>query len=235
MAAHPGQNKQPPWEVATMDRRTGTVNWINAYLEWSGADGWAFGPAPLACSGFGATGANSSEAIAAAYLDWIDEAQQLCVSNRPYHAAAPASLHGGIDDSTIDGESRGLDVFRETLMVVLHTESDCIQFLHRILDAGDATPGTVTLTLVALEHAERLLENERRAWRSLTLLGRRELPKSSTTWRTDFEKNWPRVLEDVNADVQGLTRTVLALISNPVGNSPVCGCPAEIPGATASA
>jgi len=63
----------------------------------------------------------------------------------------------------------------------------------------------------ALEHAERLLEDERSAWRALTALSRGDLPQSSMAWRSDFEKNWPHALEDVAADVHALTSTVLAL------------------------
>ena len=195
----------------TMDRRRSAVNWIGAYLEWTNVDNWANGPGFSARRGFGAAGADASEAYAAAYLDWMDGGQQLYVANPYYHAAAPASHPGGNADDIIDDESSGLDVFREALMVALHTESDCIQFLRRILDADDATPRTVTLALEALEHAERLLEDERRAWRALTVLSRWDLPQSSPARRTDFERNWPLALEDVAADVRALTSTVLAL------------------------
>jgi hypothetical protein len=143
---------------------------------------------------------DASEEFAAAYLDWMD-AGLGATDHR-----VPASFSGGIVDP-----ASGLDVFREALMIALHTESDCIQFLRRILDAGDTSPGTVKLASEALEHAARLLEDERRAWRALPVLSRWDLPQPYTARRIDFENNWPRALEDVAADVQALTGTVLAL------------------------
>jgi hypothetical protein len=204
-----------------MDQTKTTANWIGAYLEWTNAGGWAFGPGPLARSVFGEASTIAGQEFAAAYLDWMDAWQQLCESSPHYHATATASDAGDIDDGifeyealdddTVDYFTSGLDVFREALMVALHTESDCIQFLRRILDAGDTTARTVSFALEALEHAERLLEDERSAWRALTALSRRDLPQSSMAWRSDFEKNWPHALEDVAADVHALTSTVLAL------------------------
>ena len=197
------------------------ANWIGAYLEWTNADGWAFGPGPLARGGVGEVSTVAGEEFAAAYLDWMDARQQLRESSPHDHATVSASDAGGIDDDiceddtldydNADHDTSGLDVFREALMVALHTESDCIQFLRRILDAGGTTPRTVRFALEALEHAERLLEDERSAWRALTALSRGDLPQSSMAWRSDFEKNWPHALEDVAADVHALTSTVLAL------------------------
>jgi hypothetical protein len=187
----------------TEDRRIGPVNWIGAYLEWTGADGLALGLGPAVRSGIWETRVDASEEFATAYLDWMGGR----LGGSGYHAAVSAS-DPGVDPA------RGLDVFREALMVALRTESDCIRFLRRILEAGDTSTHTVTLASEALEHAERLLEDERRAWRALPGLNRWDLPQPSSARRTDFENNWPRALDDVAADVQALAGAVLALQSH---------------------
>jgi hypothetical protein len=184
----------------TVDRRMGPVNWIGAYLEWTSADVRALGLGPLVRSGIWENHADASGEFAAAYLDWMGGRR----GGSDYDAAASVS-DPGVDPA------RGLDVFREALMVALRTESDCIRFLRRILEAGDTSTHTVKLASEALEHAERLLEDERRAWRALPGLNRGDLPQSSTARRADFENNWPRALEEVAADVQALAGTVLAL------------------------
>ncbi|OGA36412.1 MAG: hypothetical protein A3G80_12395 [Betaproteobacteria bacterium RIFCSPLOWO2_12_FULL_62_13b] len=189
-----------------MNQRRSTANWIRAYLEWTNADSWAPGFGSLAHSGIRETRVDVSEEFAAAYLDWMDAGQQSGASGPHFQAAASAKDPGGIVDP-----ASGLDVSREALMVALHTESDCTQFLRRILDASDTTPRTVKLASEALEHAARLLEDERRAWRALPGLSRWDLPQSSTARRTDFETTSPHAREGVAADVQALTGTVLAL------------------------
>src|SRR3990172_3079221 len=80
---HQGPNDLHPEEVGEMDQSK--ANWIGAYLEWTNADGWAFGPGPLARGGFGEVSTVAGEEFAAAYLDWMDARQQLRESSPHDH------------------------------------------------------------------------------------------------------------------------------------------------------
>ncbi len=52
-----------------------TVSWIGTYMEWTNADGWAFGRDRLVQSGIDEESADVSEDFAASYLDWMDAGQ----------------------------------------------------------------------------------------------------------------------------------------------------------------
>ena len=121
-----------------MDANMSTVNWIDAYMEWTDVDSWTFGSDPLALDGFRDIGADASGVFAAAYLDWMDEWQLLYESSPHYHATASAGYPGGID-----AYESGLDMLWDAFMVSLHTDSDCMPFLRQIIDAGNTTPRTV--------------------------------------------------------------------------------------------
>ena len=121
-----------------MDANMSTVNWIDAYMEWTDADSWTFGPDPLALDGFREIGADASGVFAAAYLDWMDAWQLPCESGPHYHATASAGYPGGID-----AYESGPDMLWDAFMVSLHTDSDCMPFLRQIIDAGSMTPRAV--------------------------------------------------------------------------------------------
>lgn len=182
-----------------MEPNNRMVDWMVEFLEWSDTEarGCALGGAG------GDAARDAGEDFRSAYLDWMGE-------EAPGHETG-IFLDAGASDGDTDDELGGLDVFRESLLVALQTESDCIQFLRRVLDAGGASPGTMDMAFEALEHAERLLEDERRAWRALAALGQFEPAQSQARWRSGFEADWPHVLDEVAADVHALTGRVLAL------------------------
>jgi hypothetical protein len=122
-------------------------DWVAAYLDWAERDDAVDERA--AASGIAGTVAWSSEETAAAYLEWI--------------VAAPAA----------DAET--LDAFRESmLLTALRTEADYLHILRRVMDAGDAAFPARKLVVDALVQAEKLLEDEQRAWGAL--MGTRDWP-----------------------------------------------------------
>lgn len=58
-----------------MDQSRSGANWIGTYMEWTNADGWAFGSGPPAHSGMDEANAEANEEFAASYLDWMDARQ----------------------------------------------------------------------------------------------------------------------------------------------------------------
>jgi hypothetical protein len=139
-------------------------DWVAAYLDWAQWDDAAEG---RAASGVAETVAWSSEETAAAYLEWI--------------AAAPAA------------GAETLDAFRESmLLTALRTEADYLHILRRVMDAGDAAFPARKLVVDALVQAEKLLEDEQRAWGALR-----------------GTRDWP--LEGVAADVHALAGRLLEL------------------------
>lgn len=120
-----------------MDQRKSSVNWIEAYMDWTNADSWTFGANRLAGDGIGEVGVDASREFAEAYLDWMDAWQPLREANPRYHATASSSCPAAIDDCI-----SGLDEFWDAIMVALHTDSDCVPFLSQIIDADDAIQRT---------------------------------------------------------------------------------------------
>jgi len=188
-----------------MSRRNYTLNWIEAYLEWNGADSWAMGSCQHVRRGISETRVDASEEFVAAYLDWMDVGRGPGTPHPDYQPTAFARDLDGIVDPM-----SGLDLFGEALLFVLHNQSDRIQYLRAILDAGDATPRTLKLASEALEHEARLLEDERRA---LPLLSCLDQLQSPTARRSNFENNCPRVLDAVATELRALKETVLAMQS----------------------
>ncbi len=97
--------------------------------------------------------------------------------------------------------------------MALQTESDCIHFLQQILEAGGTTPRTLSFASEALQHAGRLLEDERGAWRALTARYPWDAKPTSAASRVEMEMVWPSAMEDVAADVHALRGTIQALQS----------------------
>jgi len=120
-----------------MDQGKSSANWIQAYMEWTDADGWAFGTDRFAHNGFGILAVNGSGDFAAAYLAWMDAWQMPRESHRRDHATAAASCPDGID---VDTNAIEIDQLWDAFMVAAHTDSDCMPFLHRLIDGGDTRP-----------------------------------------------------------------------------------------------
>lgn len=188
-----------------MNRMTETSDWIGAYLEWTDAGSISGAREQVDLGGMQAVGADVAQEFTAAYLEWMDAA-------RPGRKRRARYRVRGAGDSS--AQTSGADVFREALLVALRTESDCIQFLRQILDAGGTSTRTLGFAHEALQHAERLLEDERRAWRELTARYPWDVKRMSPASRVEMEMTWPRALEDVAADVHALRDTIQALQSH---------------------
>ena len=145
--------------------------------------------------------ANTAEWIAA-YLEWTDaegagqEFAEACID-----WTVPARTSA----SDVGGEGEGLERLRESVLVwALRTESDCMHILRKVLDERSAAPDILRLAYEGLEHAERMLENEQRAWHALTTL-------RNCAWATGFDSDWPHAFEGVVTDVRALAGKVLEL------------------------
>jgi len=184
-----------------MDSSISTGTWINAYLEWMNEGIDVAARDSPARGGVEEQDADAGEEFVGAYLDWID---------RPRLAGARDSLASNPGRA---GDSLGdPDRFREAiLLVALHTESDCMQIVRRVLEAGDATPRTVELAMDALRQAERLLDDERCAWRALSELRASDVLQSRVASQPEYPEDWPYALDAVVADVRALTGKVMAL------------------------
>jgi hypothetical protein len=147
-------------------------DWVAAYLDWAERDDAEDERA--AAGGVAETGAWGSEETAAAYLEWI--------------VAVPTARRVLLPD---DAET--LDALRESmLLAALRTEADYLHILRRVMDAGDAAFPARKLVVDALVQADKLLEDEQRAWGAL--MGTRDRP-----------------LEGVAADVHALAGRLLEL------------------------
>ena len=160
-------------------------DWVAAYLDWAQWDA-AIMPALSATDGISETVTCSSEETAAAYLEWIVAAP-----------IAGAETIARARDSTRrvfpPDDAETLDAFRESiLLTALRTEADYLHILRRVMDAGDAAFPARKLVVDALVQAEKLLEDEQRAWGALR--GTRDRP-----------------LEGVAADVHALAGRFLEL------------------------
>ena len=179
-------------------------DWVAAYLDWAQWDA-AIMPALSATDGISETVSCSSEETAAAYLEWIVAAP-----------IAGAETIARERDSTRrvfpPDDAETLDAFRESmLLTALRTEADYLHTLRRVLDAGD--PGFPARKLVAdaLMQADKLLEDERRAWCALMALRSGEPLEPHAQGESDFLEGWPLALEGVAADVHALAGRFLEL------------------------
>lgn len=187
-----------------MNQIESTFDWIGEYLDWTQPDGWTAGASPFAMDDPAQASAKISQEFVTAYLDWINLAEPVRAAMSPYRAAARDSL-GSRDDMA------GLGVFEEALVAALRTESDCLRLLRGILDADKSPPRIVKFASRTVRHAERLLEDERRAWRSLAVLRHYNFAHSRAAWDPGHETQWPQTLEEVAADLRALKGTVLAI------------------------
>lgn len=178
-----------------MEQTTQAADWIGAYLEWNGIE-----RAPYAVAGNQAAAVDFS----AAYLEWQE-------SSAPSTAGSRASTGEGRGRRASDVFA-GSQGFREAvLLAALHAQSDCVHILRQVLDHGSAGVGTVRLASEALEHAQRLLDDERLAWHALGALRGNGHRRATDAWRSTIDGEWPQALEHVASDVRSLTSTVLAM------------------------
>ena len=187
-----------------MNQSESTYDWVGEYLNWMQPDGWTIGPESHPQGGAVHASAAVGEEFVAAYFDWIGWAEPMRAARSPYSAAARDLVESG-------GEMAGLDAFEEALLAALRTESDCLQLLRGILDADQTPLRIVKFASRTVEHAERLLEDERRAWRSLAVLRHYNFAHSRAAWDPGYETQWPYALEEVAANVHALKDTVLAI------------------------
>lgn len=187
-----------------MNQSMSTFDWVGEYLDWTQPDGWTVDASPLATLGPAQSSAEVGQGFVTAYLEWMDWVEPVRAAKSPYRAAARDTARSG-------GDMAGLDVFEEALLAALRAESDCLELLRRILDAGETPPRIVKFASRTVKHAERLLEDERRAWHSLAALRHYNFAHSRAEWDPGCETEWPHALEEVAADVHALRGTVLAI------------------------
>lgn len=121
-----------------MDQIHAESIWIAAYLEWTGAAREA--PAVRSIDPDPAAADEDGMQFARAYFEWMDARRiEAAPRRRPSIGATQEAI----------------------LLAALRTESDCMRFLQRVLDAGEASPRAVGLACEALEYAEKLLADER--------------------------------------------------------------------------
>jgi len=170
------------------------ADWIGAYLEWSGLE--------LHAAGMSAETAQATD-FSAAYCEWLDSRSAQTAGKRT------AEQGRGRRASDVFAGSNG---FREAvLLAALHAQADCLHILRQVLDHGSAGVGTVRLASEALEHAQRLLDDERLAWHALGALRGNGHRRADDAWRSTIDGEWPQALEHVASDVRSLTSTVMAL------------------------
>ena len=90
-----------------------------------------------------------------------------------------------------------------------------MQILRQRLANGDANVRAVKLAAQALQHAERLLEEERGAWRALNELRAGDRRGSRAGAANVSDGSWTNAVEGVAADVHALASKVVALQVRP--------------------
>jgi hypothetical protein len=149
-----------------------------------------------------------------AYLEWTDaefgmsmelfSAPGMEAGDDPAEDAAAVYLEW-IDSASIATQREAV------LLMALRAESECMHMLRQALDDGHPTSQTLRLATEALDCAKNLLDDERRAWRTLNSLSLDEQPLAWIAWGDDSRMDWPCALEDVEADVRALSGRILEL------------------------
>ena len=179
-----------------MEQIKQAVGWIGAYLEWSDSD-WA-ATSPMMTQGY------SEVDFCAAYLDWMD-ANPLTGRER----RVPSAQARGRRASDAVASAYG---FREAvLFAALHSQSDCLQILRETVGNGGTNVGTLRLAMEALDHSQRLIDDERLAKQALDDLHGFGQRRASDCLQSNIDAEWPRAIEHVVADVRSLTNTVMAM------------------------
>jgi hypothetical protein len=179
-------------------------DWVAAYLDWA-QWGAAIAPTLFASDGISEAVTCSSEETATAYLEWIVAAPTAA-------AEALVRTRDSAGRTLPRDDAATLDAFRESmLLTALRTEADYLHILRRVMDAGDAAFPARKLVVDALIQAEKLLEDEQRAWCALMGLRNGELLEPRAQGERDFLAGWPLALEGVAADVHALAGKLLEL------------------------
>lgn len=172
------------------------VDWIDASLGWSNID-WA-ATSPMT------TQEDSDVDFCAAFLGWMDENPLTGREKRD-----PSGQTRGQRASDAVASTYGL---REAiLLAALHSQSDCLHILRQIVANGGTNVGTLRLAVEALDHAQRLIDDERLARQALDDLHGFGQRRASDHLQSSINSEWPRAIEHVVADVRSLTNTVMAM------------------------
>ena len=178
-----------------MEQRRWATDWIGAYMEWmTGDDALIQAPARFASGD-----TDGGEFFTTVYLEWMD--------------APPAATEPAPEFRADDAFAAEREQFRETVLLdALHMEAECVHIVRQTLDQGSRSRETLALALETLRNANKLLEDEARAWQTLSAGRQRRLALAPTMNRENHvEYNWSHALEEVAVDVQSLTGRVLAL------------------------
>lgn len=180
-----------------MEQIKQAADWIGASLEWWGnIDSMATSPVP--------TQADPEEDFCAAYLGWMDSNPWAGGEARGSSPQAP----GRRASDAVSG-SYG---FREAvLLAALHAQSDCLHILRQMVGNGSNSVGTLRLAAEALDHAQRLIDDERLARRALEDLHGFGQRRAGDRLQSTADAEWPRAIEHVAADVRSLTNTVMSM------------------------
>lgn len=179
-----------------MEQTIRTADWIGSYLEWIDAS-WVAPSMP-------ATQAEPELDFSAAYLDWIEIDQTAGTERRD----VSRQMHGRRASDAMAGTNG----FREAvLLAALHAESDCLHIVRRLVENSGVEAGTLQLALKALDHAKRLIDDERMAKQALDELRGVGERRASDFPHVQIDAEWPRAIEHVVADVRSLTDTVVAM------------------------
>lgn len=180
-----------------MEQIKQAADWIGASLEWWSNIEW------VATSSVPTQGDSDAD-FCAAYLGWMD--------SNPWgggEAHAPSGQAPGRRASDAVSSSYG---FREAvLLAALHSQSDCLHILRQIVGNGGNSVGTLRLAAEALDHAQRLIDDERLARRALEDLHGLGQRRASDRQQSTIDAEWPRAIEHVVADVRSLTNTVMSM------------------------
>ena len=177
------------------------ADWIGAYLEWSGIGS---GFVPHAANAAASTDVPDG-GFAEAYLAWQSASAPAETAPRGQSGGPPRGRRAGDAVSATHGLREAL------LLAAVHAQADCLHILRQELEGGSAKIGTFRLAAEALEHAQRLLEDERLAWRALVDLHGCGHRRASDLRRLQLEDEWPQAIEHVAADMRSLSNTVLAM------------------------
>ncbi|HSH07195.1 MAG TPA: hypothetical protein VLA41_05990 [Burkholderiales bacterium] len=179
-----------------MEKTKQAVDWIGAYLEWSGADWTPPRQAALQAA---------ETDFCAAYLDWMDTG---AIAGRQRRERLRQTMHGRRASDVMAGTNG----FREAvLLAALRAQSDCLYILRQVVGNGGADVATLKLAVQALDHAQRLIDDERQAKRALDKLQGHGERRAGDRAYMQVDAEWPEAIEHVVADVRSLTDTVVAM------------------------
>jgi hypothetical protein len=186
--------------LGKMEQIKQAADWIGASIEWDLIDWMATSPMT--------TQGDSDADFCAAYLGWIDSnpwaARETGTETRALSGQAP-----GRRASDAVSSSYG---FREAvLLAALHSQSDCLHILRQMVGNGSNSVGTLRLAAEALDHAQRMIDDERLARQALEDLHGLGQRRANDRPQSTIDAEWPRAIEHVVADVRSLTNTVMSM------------------------